>query len=226
MRDVTPDRLVVTGRRNDFYQELRPGDVLLFQGADFLAGLAQLTERRTCYHSAIYLGPDGPLEEGGTPVLAHNVSTLWWRDLAADVAEREGEGSLHPPLGAILEDGPERTAFLEVLARRLVEHGLANPWGENPDQLADRAFQLVARGGVGAVSVDDYLDKCHSERLYGGTTRGEPVHHVRSVVALRHQDLVQPDLDPARREISETALLLAAEATAEDAIGFNAAELL
>lgn len=86
LHDTTPEHLLVTARRPEFFAALRPGDVLLFQGADFLAGLAQLTERRTCYHSALYLGAAPAAGDGSTidHVLAHNVSTLWWRDLAAD----------------------------------------------------------------------------------------------------------------------------------------------
>jgi len=226
MRDITPDELFVTARRDEFFGALCPGDVLLFQGADFLAGLAQLTERRTCYHSAIYLGPAPAASDGSTipHVLAHNVSTLWWRDLAA---EGNGtQGTLHPPLEAILGDGSDRKAFFDLLAKRLVELHLANPWDENPDQLAERAYQLVERGGVGAVSVDGYLDRCRRERLYSGDTRGDGVHHVRSLVALRHERLADPDLDPTLREVFETTIELAAEATAEDATAFNAAELL
>lgn len=226
MRDMTPDHLLVTAQRDDFFDALRPGDVLLFQGADFLAGLAQLTERRTCYHSAIYLGPAPAASDGSTieHVLVHNVSTLWWRDLAAE-GDR-ADGALHPPLEAILSGGPERSAFFDLLAKRLVDTHLANPWNESPEQLARRARQLVAVGGVGAVSVDGYLDRCRTERLYGGDTRGKGVHHVRSLVALRHERLADPDLDPTLREVSENTLAIAAEATAEDATGFNAAELL
>lgn len=226
LRDITPDDLFVTARREAFFAELRRGDVLLFQGADFLAGLAQLTERRTCYHSAIYVGAapaagDGPDFEH---VLVHNVSTLWWRDLAAE--GDDAEGALHPPLEAILSSGPERNAFFDLLARRLVESHLANPWDESREQLLERAHQLVAVGGVGAVSVDGYLDRCRRERLYGGKTRGEGVHHVRSLVGLRHLDLTDPDMDPTAREVSENMVALAAEETAHDATGFNAAELL
>jgi hypothetical protein len=226
MQDTTPDDLFVTARREKFFDALRPGDVFLFQGADFLAGLAQLTERRTCYHSAIYLGA-APAASGDTTVehvLAHNVSTLWWRDLAAE-GDRN-HGTLHPPIEAIISDGPERQAFFELLAARLVELHLANPWDETPSQLAERAFQLVTKGGVGAVSVDEYLDRCRRERLYSGEARGEGVHHVRSLVALRQERLADPDGDPTMREVLEAKIELAAEATAHDATAFNAAELL
>lgn len=226
LHDTTPEHLLVTARRADFFAALHPGDVLLFQGADFLAGLAQLTERRTCYHSALYLGAAPAAGDGSAidHVLVHNVSTLWWRDLAAEGDQTQG--TLHPPLEAILADGPERGAFFDLLAVRLVERHLANPWNENPDQLLARARQLVERGGVGAVSVDGYLDRCRRERLYGGTTRGDGVHHVRSLVALRHERLADPGLDEELRAVSERAIEVAAEATAEDATGFNAAELL
>ena len=153
--------------------KLRPGDVLLFQGADFLAGLAQLTERRTCYHSAIYLGSapaagDGPDFDH---VLVHNVSTLWWRDLAAE--GDPADGTLHPLTSdAIVSDGPDRRAFFEGLAQRLVASHLANPWDESTEELLTRARQLVSVGGVGAVSVDGYLDRCRRERLYGGDEAG------------------------------------------------------
>lgn len=227
LRDITPDDLHVSARRDEFFAEVHRGDVLLFQGADFLAGLAQLTERRTCYHSAIYLGAapaagDGPDVEH---VLVHNVSTLWWRDLAAE--GDPADGTLHPrTIEVILSDGPERRAFFDRLARHLVESHLANPWDESPEELLARARQLISVGGVGAVSVDGYLDRCRRERLYGGDTRGEGVHHVRSLVALRHLHLTDPDMDPTMREVSENMVALAAEETAHHATGFNAAELL
>lgn len=215
-RDATPDDLLVTAKRGVFFDALRPGDVLLFQGADFLAGLAQLTERRTCYHSAIYLGEWE--RHPGEHLMAHNVSTLWWRDLAAEVPDEPG--------GLNLLDGLAGGAVKDQLFERLydsLEHTyLRNPFNLDPADLHAQAHQLIDKGGVGVVSVDNYLDRVHIEEEYSEVEdRDHPVHHVRSVVALRHRRLRERDAATARATV-----LAAAERTAEQATGFNSAELL
>lgn len=222
MHDATPETLEVTGRAVDFLDALEPGDVLLFQGADFLAGLAQLTERRTCYHSAIYVGTgerDGRTEH----LLAHNVSMLWWRDLAKLVPGRKG--SLNPPDGVdVAKDAVARAAFFEVLARNLVEHHLHNAFDLEPEALLALARQLVEDGGVGVVSIEGYLERRKPEKLYGRDRSQTEVHHVRSVVALRHQRICA--LSETAAEVAGTVLHRAAGQAAEKASGFNAAELL
>lgn len=220
MRDTTPDGLHVTARAAEFLTTLEPGDVLLFQGADFLAGLAQLTERRTCYHSAIYVGTgerDGRTEH----LLAHNVSTLWWRDLARQVPGQAG--SLHPGDDVdVMKDVEARRAFFEVLAQNLVTHHLFDTFRLGADGLLTLARQLVEKGGVGVVSIEGYLDRRKAERLYGMDRSRTAVHHVRSVLSLRHASL---DTE-AKVDAAGIRLLRAAADTARDASGFNAAELL
>lgn len=222
MRDITPDNLHVTGKAAEFLDELEPGDVLLFQGADFLAGLAQLTERRTCYHSALYLGTAE--REGRTVhLLAHNVSMLWWRDLAKLVPGRRG--SLNPPDGVdVAKDEVARAAFFEVLARNLVEHHLHDAFGLGPDGLLELARQLVEDGGVGVVSIEGYLDRRKPEKLYGRDRSQSEVHHVRSVVALRHRRVCA--LSETATEVAGAVLRRAAGEAADEASGFNAAELM
>ncbi|MBL8778681.1 MAG: hypothetical protein JNK12_22315 [Acidimicrobiales bacterium] len=223
MHDATPETLEVTARAGVFLDTLEPGDVLLFQGADFLAGLAQLTERRTCYHSAIYVGTgqrDGRTEH----LLAHNVSTLWWRDLARQVP---GEGgSLHPGDEVdVVNNKEDRAKFFDVLARNLVEHHLFDRFHRGDDALLQLARQLVEHGGVGVVSIEGYLARRKTEPIFdsaGERTGAKYVHHVRSVLALRHHQLrTELEVDAAAGE-----LLLAASGTADRASGFNAAELL
>ncbi len=221
MRDTTPDHLLVTGSREDFFEALRPGDVLLFQGADFLAGLAQLTERRTCYHSALYLGA-WPRESGDgvEHLLAHNVSTLWWRDLAREVPGVPGGLNLIEGLAG----GESRAKLFEQLYDSLARNHLRNPFELDDTALRQQARNLIDRGGVGVVTVDGYLDRAHPERLYSERENTDhPVHHVRSVVALRHHDLVHADDDPLGLRAS---LLAAAASKAQDATGFSSAELL
>lgn len=219
LRDLTPDHLLVTAKRADFFAALRPGDVLLFQGADFLAGLAQLTERRTCYHSAIYLGeaerePGGPVEH----LMAHNVSTLWWRDLARELPNGQGELNLLDGLGG----GAGQRQLFEKFYGHLEHHYLRNPFGLSPAQFRQLAHDLVDRGGVGAVTVDSYLDRVHVEELYSEyEDRDHPVRHVRSVVALRHRSMLDGD-----QHDREADLLAAAKVKAADATGFSSAELL
>ena len=224
MRDTTPDTLVVTGNRAEFFEQLEHGDVLLFQGADFLAGLAQLTERRTCYHSAIYLGIHEGADGEGEHLLAHNVSSLWWRDLAA--LPGPGGTRVKPPPGVDLrKDPPALTHYLEQLTDNLATHHLRSATATTPEQRHQAAANLVERGGVGVVSVDGYLDRLRYEQLYGRRDRPrKQLHHIRSTVALRHRSLVgadQADLRTAGSRLMEASGTVAAAAS-----GFNAAELL
>lgn len=224
--DETEDALKVTGKRATFLRDLRLGDVLLFQGADFLAGLAQLTERRTCYHSAIYVGTQ--TVGGGTKhLLAHNVSSLWWRDLANQPG-RGGSRTAVPPGVDLRKDPAALRQYLEELSTNLAHHHLIDPEGTLIGETEARAAQLVDRGGVGIVSIEDYLDRCRTEWLYGRrdhTGKKRRVRHVRSAIALRHASIVEED-DPGRQRARRRDLVDAARRVARQATAFNAAELL
>ena len=237
--DRTPGTILVTGRRKDFVDALEPGDVLLFQGADFLAGLAQLTERRTAYHSAIYLGHR---------VLAHNVSLLWWRDAVTraphgctlqEAMQDDPAGGQDAPQIPVDRRQHRRDLKKNLAANQLVDlaghtelHTLSGLHGTS--DLYTHAGTLMRGGGVGAITLDSYLDRHDPEWLYGDDeriTHNRPVHHVRSVVALRHHrvDLERPE---TAKEVSD-ALLAAVVPTAGQTQGaqtvqggFDAAELV
>lgn len=215
--DRTPGTILVTGRRKDFVDALEPGDVLLFQGADFLAGLAQLTERRTAYHSAIYLGHR---------VLAHNVSLLWWWDAArrAPYGYTLQEAKQADGKTAVDRDQHHKDLWVNLAANQLVDldaHTHLEPLSglHGTTGRPDHALTLMSGGGVGAITLDSYLDRHDPEWLYGDDeriTHHRPVHHVRSVVALRHHrvDLERPE---TAKEVSD-ALLAAVVPTALAAV--------
>lgn len=224
--DRTPGTILVTGRRQAFVDALEPGDVLLFQGADFLAGLAQLTERRTAYHSAIYLGHR---------VLAHNVSLLWWWDAAT----RAPDGyTLQEAKQADGKTPVDRPKHHEDLKENLAANQLVDLAGHTEletlsglhgtDGRPAHALTLMSGGGVGAITLDSYLDRHDPEWLYGDDeqiTHHRPVHHVRSVVALRHHkvDLERPE---TARQVSRMILDVVVATAHQAQGGFDAAELV
>ncbi|MBL8778680.1 MAG: hypothetical protein JNK12_22310 [Acidimicrobiales bacterium] len=228
LHDTTPEILEVTGDRDEFFSRLEPGDVLLFQGADFLAGLAQLTERRTCYHSALYLG-EHPRGASAEHLLAHNVSNLWWGDTATRLAEGYTLKPARDEHGRLTDLG----GFIDDLAEHLAAAYL-RPWtAATTGAVSGPPSTLVTLGGVGIVTIEDYLDRHGPEWLYGRNPEDESdpavigsrsVHHIRSVAALRHQRLHQGDAD--ERDKLRSDLLDAVLPVAADATSFNPAELV
>ncbi len=164
---VVTDDLFLTDDPDAFMGALVPGDVLLFQGMDFLAGLAQMAERRPVYHSALYVGV-----ERGQHVYVHNVSHLWWRDLAD-----------RPPPSSQVRPRPDWGLPVRREATRLTGH-LVFEDSTPPRTRYGWASKLVTVGGAGVVRLNEYLERQHAERVPGKRPHGR-VHHVQSAYALR-----------------------------------------